>query len=210
MLSKNIQGPRTGFTLIEMLVVIAIIALLVAIITPAVNKGIRSARNSACKSNLHQIGLAIAAYSADHKGKLPSTGFYGISPYYNRDQRNFPNSLLEYLNLKPASTWSTSPDLCSVAKVFDCPGYKGPINGKCYVLLKSVENNEGENVNPWGNIAGPTGNLSSQPYSIDDFPTDTVAIRDLDFGNLVNHLDHRNALFFDLSVRTLNLDNELP
>lgn len=60
-----------GFTLIEMLVVIAIIALLAALIVPAVTNALASAKRTSCKSNLKQIGIATMAYAADHDTFLP-------------------------------------------------------------------------------------------------------------------------------------------
>lgn len=60
-----------GFTLIEMLVVIAIIALLVSIITPAVNRALEKSRRIACVSNLRSLGQATLGYVVDHKQKIP-------------------------------------------------------------------------------------------------------------------------------------------
>ncbi|MDA3874164.1 MAG: type II secretion system protein [Kiritimatiellae bacterium] len=213
--SRKRAKPKTyGFTLIEMLVVIAIIALLAAMITPAVTRALRSAQNSKCMSNLRQVGIAISQHIAEHEGNLPSTGFYGISPYFNRDARNFQNSILEYMNLERPTSWSTNPDLNTYAGVFDCPSYKGPRNGKGYRMMNRVENNYDEEVNPWGNISGPAGNLSSQPHSIESIPGSAVAIRDNDYRdsngeNHVSHLKHRNALYFDFHVGGVPLD-ELP
>jgi prepilin-type N-terminal cleavage/methylation domain-containing protein/prepilin-type processing-associated H-X9-DG protein len=60
---------RGGFTLIELLVVIAIIAILAAILFPVFAKAREKARQSACQSNMKQMGLAAIQYRSDYDGK---------------------------------------------------------------------------------------------------------------------------------------------
>jgi prepilin-type N-terminal cleavage/methylation domain-containing protein/prepilin-type processing-associated H-X9-DG protein len=69
---------RPAFTLVELLVVIAVIGILIAILLPAVQAARESARSSSCKNNLKQIGLALHAYH-DLFGQLPA-GWMADSP----------------------------------------------------------------------------------------------------------------------------------
>jgi prepilin-type N-terminal cleavage/methylation domain-containing protein/prepilin-type processing-associated H-X9-DG protein len=72
--------PRTqksAFTLIELLVVIAVIVLLAAILFPVLAQTRAKARQAACYSNLHQIGLALGMYVQDYDEHMPSACHWG-------------------------------------------------------------------------------------------------------------------------------------
>jgi prepilin-type N-terminal cleavage/methylation domain-containing protein len=63
--------PRRAFTLVEMLVVVAIIAVLAGILFPVFSRSREQARKTGCTSNLSQIGKAVLLYSADAGEFLP-------------------------------------------------------------------------------------------------------------------------------------------
>lgn len=71
MLSK-IRRRSGGFTLIELMIVIAIIAILAAILVPNFIRARAQGQLTACKSNLKNIGTAMEMYSTDWSGKYPS------------------------------------------------------------------------------------------------------------------------------------------
>jgi prepilin-type N-terminal cleavage/methylation domain-containing protein/prepilin-type processing-associated H-X9-DG protein len=64
-------GCRAGFTLVELLVVIGIIAVLISILLPTLNRARESARSVKCLSNMRQLSEAVFMFAQDHKGYMP-------------------------------------------------------------------------------------------------------------------------------------------
>ena len=95
------RGGHVGFTLIEVLVVIAIIGILIAIILPAVMYAREAARRAQCANNLRQMGFALHAYVADHR-MFPMGTVYDIpeaeTGHWNRPTKlGFLVQILPYL-----------------------------------------------------------------------------------------------------------------
>ncbi|HET6247806.1 MAG TPA: prepilin-type N-terminal cleavage/methylation domain-containing protein [Tepidisphaeraceae bacterium] len=67
---RSSRRASAGFTLVELLVVIGIIAVLVALLFPAISMVRRQANMTTCASNMRQIGLAMAAYAHDNNDRL--------------------------------------------------------------------------------------------------------------------------------------------
>lgn len=119
------SSQRGGFTLVELLIVIAIVALLISILLPALNKVRETAKQTACMANLQQIGLAIQTYANQNRGNIPygpkapplitATDFYPST--------GAPTSLVTHRTGLPVGLGIMLKDLLSKQrKVLFCPG----------------------------------------------------------------------------------------
>src|SRR5687768_2541416 len=73
MSTQNVSRHRLGFTLVELLVVIGIIAVLISILLPSLNKAREAANSVVCLSNLRQVGMSVQIYAGQYKDTLPDS-----------------------------------------------------------------------------------------------------------------------------------------
>ena len=105
---------RRAFTLVELLVVIAVVAILGALLLPALGRARESARGAACLGNLHQIGIALQVYVSENNNRLPVMFDWSSDSAVNTNGPSMPQVL------RP-QTGSTN--------VFACPSDHGGVFG---------------------------------------------------------------------------------
>ncbi|AQQ71635.1 putative major pilin subunit [Limihaloglobus sulfuriphilus] len=115
---------KKGFTLIELLVVISIIALLMAIMMPALSKVRNMARKIVCGSHMHNMGIAIENYKANNDG------FYPIAYWSNNSfaRRTYTESLIKADLIDGEETVEGNDEwvvgASSVREAYSCPSFR--------------------------------------------------------------------------------------
>lgn len=117
---------RSAFTLVELLVVVAVLAVLISFVVSSVRKIRAGAESAGCQANLRKIGVGMLQYAADHNGWLP--------PHHGNtyEDRTRETAMIWHGHVAPYVTAWDGSNLAStpIDKVFRCPSSPVPYNAK--------------------------------------------------------------------------------
>ncbi len=190
---RDQRGRRAGFTLVELLVVTAIISVLAAMLLPALERALLSARGASCQNQLKQIGTCLELYSGDNEGWLPSID----ASIWLVNSHTWPNWLQVYI-----------PEEKLMREVVTCPSYKrlwfdNGNYGLSYHWFKFSSWNKPRH--RWSECQKPSGTLfatdvwyeGTNTLSSDQIMTGAVqAVQNMHY----RHLSGANVLWGDLHV----------
>ena len=209
------------FTLLELLVVVAIIGILASLLLPSLSKARKSAETAVCLSNLRQIGIAQQLFVSDEQ-KYPYVGWFIPTMVKNN------NSALSEIHMKLLPYTSDVEN--EVSKLFACPGFSQNIDGSGIEESHNYMNEgliideeeqyiwDGVGANPLRVYGKPEH--STLPGSMHDIvnPSKTYSIHEIfsldgtgwgkqsgiPFHGYKGARAQRNALFFDGSANTVS------
>lgn len=192
------RGRCRGFTLVELLAVITIVAILAAILVPAIGQIRAQARETQCKSNLHQIGLGMLMYIADHKGWLP----------YNESDpsRLWRQKVAAYTpNPRDASVWWCPAEEMEIPQAkWDTPGFEPDAYG-VYFNWRYWPTPAGKRIGFAPIHSSALANPATDSVLRDAFISSTSRYYAYDNGsvNYGRHDGRANLLYYDGHVATL-------
>ncbi len=115
------KSRKKHFTLIELLIVIAIIAILAGMLLPALQSARDKAKTILCRSNLKQIGLGMGLYSNDFAGYLPCMN-YGAN-FASYVQKGWWRNILVNGGYLSVSKWDYEPLGTACSGIWRCPSF---------------------------------------------------------------------------------------
>ena len=199
------------FTLIELMVVIAIMGILMSILMPSLSQSRQKVRQSVCLSNLKQIGLSIYIYSSEDDNILPGPVYSLAKGEYKSGDQTL-NSLLAPFASFPSPT-NISYDELHVNKLFLCPSFTSSVansTAKETIQFATFGRDADTNKRYFGYPS--TGDAPMQVTAVDK-PEKSVALKEIDnyywpgsYGGAVSsNIRHgfkggqaaRSALYFD-------------
>jgi prepilin-type processing-associated H-X9-DG protein len=216
------QPAARGFTMVELLVILAITAVLAALLLPAMARARRKAEQTSCVSNLKQLGHALQLYIDDNEDSLPGPLWNGVQASADANSsEEFLHYAAPYLGI-PALT-----DEPTIVPVAACPGYIASAPGVhsirdmegriSYLLNPNIDPRPGAKLRPFGYPKPLEQPLKRSKVLTYGSPAELFAITDADKGNVTDpsvswwgdlpyspvHGSTRNQVFFDWHVTSV-------
>lgn len=129
------RGPSRAFTLVDVLVTMAVVALLIAMLLPSLSTVRESARRVVCSSNLRQVGLGLALYADSSRDRLPYSVFIDARWQTDEQLRSSPANMMTLrlpyeLSERTDTTWDGlgllyDTEVLPDSEIFYCPSHHG-------------------------------------------------------------------------------------
>lgn len=203
---------RHAFTLVELLVVISIIALLMAILLPTLRRARDQAKQTACASNLRQVGVALGMYADGHNDWMPTWSMWHRWGYYGTEFDGQDGD-----GEGPAWTeWLRFDGSLPGIDIYRCPAFPDRVNVTYFLSAYALWTREelsgtrrgvirypaeyvlsGDCTNPQF-YAPPFG--TNMPLNFDDADMDDATQPALDWDRPIHGKQRNNVLFADTHV----------
>jgi len=177
-MTHRIARKRIGFTLVELLVVIGIIALLIAMLMPALTRMRAHALSLKCKAQMRDVGLALRMYSEQYRGVVFPIGEQYTNPKTNRVEwqtlgyepsqpdlgraRRWPVPVFNIVDEYTQGTYNRGVPIASLPVTnppqMICPSDLDPREGHTYILNKYLAVNVEHSVKLGGRVRDKLGN----------------------------------------------------
>ena len=129
------RGDRSGFTLIDVLVTMSVIALLIGFLIPGLGKVREIARRVVCSSNIRQVGLGLVLYADANKDKLPNSVYINTNQQDDNEVDYSPESMMTLrlrneISRRTNTTWDGlgllfGSEILTSPEIFYCPSHHG-------------------------------------------------------------------------------------